>query len=223
MEILHGEGGDDAKHFARTLAEVYERYARQKGLDVEYLDSAFGHHVLRVRGVGAGLAFQGEQGKHCVQRVPPNDRSGRAQTSFVCVGVLPLPPERVSQNLAERDIEVVTQTGKQKAGGQNANKVASAVRMRHKPTGLSVFINGRDQIQNRKTALRILTAKVNDLANQQMWGDYAQAKEEQLGNRGRGGKVRTYNLMDGFVVDHRTGKRTSDVKGVLKGNLGVIR
>jgi protein subunit release factor A len=99
-----------------------------------------------------------------VQRVPPTERSGRWQTSMISVAVLPLPPENKEQPLREQDLEIITQTGKQKAGGQNVNKVASAVRMKHKPTGLCVMINGRDQGQNRKEALRILTARVSALA-----------------------------------------------------------
>lgn len=222
VEILHGEGGQDSKLFVDDLYDLYVKYAGQKGLATEILDDGDGHVVFKVTGRKAGLAFLHEAGNHCVQRVPPTERSGRRQTSFVTVAVLPLPPERTFVPLPERELDITTQTGKQKAGGQNANKVASAVRMVHKPTGMRVFINGRDQIQNRKEALRILTAKVNDARNNQTVEAYAAKKAEQMANRGRGSKIRTYNFIDNFVSDHRSGKDTRDVKSVMKGNLDLI-
>lgn len=223
VEVLHGEGGQDSKLFAADLADVYRRYAQLEKLSCETVESSEGHHVLKVKGKGAGRAFLGEEGLHCVQRVPPTERSGRFQTSFVAVAVLPLPPEGNFEALPERELEIKTQTGRQKCGGQNTNKVASAVRMTHRPTGLKVFINGRDQGQNRKEALRILTAKVNALRNAAAQEAYARGKSTQLASRGRGGKIRTYNLIDKLVTDHRTGRQSRDVKAVLKGNLKLVR
>lgn len=222
VEILHGEGGQDSKLFVGDLYDLYVKYAGQNGLKTEVLDNGDGHVVFKVTGRKAGLAFANEAGSHCVQRVPPTERSGRRQTSFVTVAVLPLPPEQKFIPLPDRELEITTQTGKQKAGGQNANKVASAVRMLHKPTGMKVFINGRDQIQNRKEALRILTAKVNDARNSQTVEAYAAKKSEQMADRGRGQKIRTYNFIDNYVTDHRSGKETRNVKAVMKGNLDLI-
>lgn len=218
VEILHGEGGAHSKEFASELRSLYERYARLKGLAVELLNAGEGHFVLKVSGQGAAQAFKGEAGKHCVQSF----RSGRPQTSFANVAVLPLPPVGQSRPLDDRDIEVICQTGKQKAGGQNCNKVASAVRMKHIPTGTTVMINGRDQGQNKQLALRVLTARVNELRMNAEAAEYAGQKASQLGERGRGGKARTYNLIENYVLDHRTGKRTNNVKAVMKGQLSLI-
>lgn len=222
MEIIYGEGGQDSKLFVADLFAMYLKYAARKGLTVETWTREPGHVVFEVTGRGAGLVFAPEAGKHCIQRVPPTERSGRRQTSFVTVAVLPLPPDGSVVPLPERELDVKTQTGKQGAGGQNVNKVASAVRMTHKPTGLRVFVNGRDQGRNRQEALRILTAKVNDLRNQADQARYTSEKGRQLADRGRGDKMRTYNFMKGFVKDHLTDKEVR-LETVLKGNLDLLR
>ena len=183
--------------------------------------------MLKVMGRNVWQAFKNEPGKHVVQRVPPTERSGRWQTSVISVAVLPLPPERALEPLQEKDLEITTQTGKQKAGGQNVNKVASAVRMKHKPTGLSVFINGRDQGQNKKEALHVLTARVNQLRLDKNSSDYDNLRTGQMkgiGDKlgGRGDKIRTYNFIKSRVVDHRLGVKTGNIKEVMKGNLTIL-
>ena len=140
---------------------------------------------------------------------------------------MPLPPENSQEVIPEKDLEIITQTGKQGAGGQNVNKVASAVRMKHKPTGLSVFINGRDQGQNKKEALRILTFRINEKKKQALENSYnSQRKEKMLagGNilGGRGNKIRTYNFIKSRVVDHVLELKTSNIKEFMKGNFKVL-
>lgn len=117
--------------------------------------------------------------------------------------------------LPESELAVTTQGGHGK-GGQHQNKRDSAVRMRHVPTGLTVFINGRDQHANRREALRILTAKVNDYKQSQADAQYAVARKAQLGDAGRGGKIRTYNFIDCRAVDHRSGRKTPHVRRVIE-------
>lgn len=222
LEIQFGEGGDDSKNFVEELYAAYERYVALNGLRIELLDASYGHRIAKVTGSGAGKAFQYENGKHCVQRIPDTETKGRKQTSIISVGVLPLMEKSAYQELKDKDLEVITQTGKQGAGGQNVNKVASAVRMKHLPTGLSVFINGRDQHKNRQEAYKILTAKVNEVTMEKINGDYASMRKAKMGNGKRSDKVRTYNFMESRVVDHRLGVKTSNVKGIMKGEFNLL-
>lgn len=222
VELRAGEGGQDSKLFIEDMVSMYCRWAQQNNLQSEILNDDDGHWVVRFWGRGAGRAFRHESGKHCVQRVPPTESRGRRQTSFVCVAVLPIPPRHEMRDLPEAEIEVKTQCGRQKAGGQHANKTASAVRMTHRPTGLQVFINGRQQHQNKEEARRILTARVRQMERERLYGDYEAKRREQLGDGTRGDKIRTYNFIDSRVVDHRLGTKTGDVKSVMKGQLGII-
>ena len=194
--------------------------ARRFKVEVVHRDD--GHIIANIKGRRVGQAFRHESGQHCCQRIPDTETKGRKQTSFISVAVLPL-KEDVWEPLRESDLEVITQTGKQGAGGQNVNKVASAVRMKHKPTGLSVFINGRDQGKNRAEALRILTARVNDERQAKADSAYAEFRRSRLGNGARGDKIRTYNFHgDVRVVDHRLGTKTANIKAVMKGQLELL-
>lgn len=201
---------------------MYVKYGTSCGFRNEILTSDDGHIIIKFSGKGVWQAFKNEPGKHCIQRVPPTERSGRRQTSMVSVAVLPLPPEEKEEPLKEQDLETICQTGKQKAGGQNVNKVASAIRMKHKPTGLCVFINGRDQAQNKKEARRILTVRVNQIRKEKEFGQYSKERKQQLGNGNRGDKIRTYNFIRSEVVDHNLGTRSNNIKEIMKGNLELI-
>lgn len=197
------------------------RYSRSLGFKDELLRSDFGHFVAKLWGEGVGNAFKNEPGKHCVQRIPPTEANGRKQTSIVVVGVLPIKDDSRFEPLKEEELETITQNGGG-PGGQHQNKTASAVRMRHKPTGVSVFINGRDQHSNKREALKILTAKVNEIRLAEIDADYAAIRKAQMGDGGRSSKIRTYNFMESRVVDHRLGTKTGNVKGVMKGEFSLL-
>ena len=197
------------------------KYSRILGFKDELLHSDFGHVVAKISGKGAGIAFKNEPGKHCVQRVPPTESKGRKQTSIVVVGVLPIKDDTRFEPLRPEDLETTCQNGSG-PGGQHQNKTASAVRMKHTPSGLAVFINGRDQHSNKREALQILTAKVNELRLSEIDADYAAIRKSQLGNGGRSNKIRTYNFMESRVVDHRLGTKTGNIKAVMRGEFQIL-
>lgn len=188
---------------------------------MDLLHSSEGHMIAKVSGKNVAQAFQNESGKHVVQRIPSNGK-GSKHTSFVSVMILPLPPEKEMKPLAQSDLDIKTQKG-HGPGGQNVNKTDSAVRMKHKPTGLQVVINGRDQYVNKRDALRILTAKVNEHYNdkEQTSHDANRLSQTKM-NRG-GDKTRTYNFLNSRVVDHNTGKKTRNIKAVMKGDFSLIK
>ena len=176
--------------------------------------------IFSLKGEGAARYFQYEAGIHCIQRVPPTERGGRVHTSIISVAVLPVP--KIEEfSIPQKEIEV-QQTKGSGPGGQNRNKVSCACRMTHKPTGLQVFIDGRDFQQNRKRAFKILSARVQYLRDSKQEKEYGDYRHRQVGTRGRGNKIRTYNFKNRRVVDHRLGKKTSRVEEVLNGRFDLI-
>ena len=197
------------------MLTAYLKYAEQNRLKSEILHSDEGHVIAKFCGKNVWSYFKYESGKHVVQREPPTENKGRRHTSLVVVGVLPLPPTCKEYQLQDSEVEVSTLRGSG-PGGQHKNKTDSAVRMRHKKTGLQVFIDGRDQHANRRAAISILTARVNDHYNKLKQASYDSNRKKQLGDSGRGDKIRTYNFLDGRIVDHRLNTRTNNIKAVLK-------
>lgn len=221
LELQFGEGGDDSKLFVEDLARAYIKWAQINNLEYDILDWENGHISLEIIGKNVLKYFQNESGKHCVQRVPPTERRGRKQTSMISVAVLPIRDEYIPP-FKDSDLEIKCQTGSQKAGGQNVNKVNSAVRMKHIPTGLSVFINGRDQHHNKKLAKQILSTKVEEYYSNITNSAYNSERKKLLGDTCRSGKTRTYNFTESRVVDHKTGKKTTQIDKVMRGRFDLI-
>ncbi len=206
IEVQSGEGGDDSKAFANELWSAYLAYAARNQLCPELSEEGPSKWSFTIRDRRAIDLFQDEAGGHCIQRVPPNERAGRRHTSYVTVVVTPLKTQKVV-TLKECDLEETFQRFGGK-GGQNQNKVCSGVRLRHKPTGIEVTISGRDQGQNRMTARSCLEAKLVQ------WSKSQQTRAAYSG-AGRGDKIRTYNMIDNRIVDHRNGVKCHRPEMVL--------
>lgn len=213
IEVRGATGGDEAKIWAQDLLRMYQRYATIKGWKAELLDDA----VLRVKGAGAFDTLQYEAGVHRVQRIPATERYGRIHTSTATVAVLPeLEETAVYINPGDVEWEFYRSGGK---GGQNVNKVSTAVRLRHRPSGMVVECQQeRYQGQNRENALRILRGR--------LWEKEEQKKAEALGNArsliGRGmrsEKIRTYNFPQNRVTDHRINKSWHNLEDMVDGKL----
>lgn len=222
VEVQFGEGGEDSKIFVHELLAVYTKYAVLQGFSCDLIHSDEGHAAIKVCGNGVWDAFKQEIGKHCVQRIPPTETRGRKQTSFVSVAVTPIPEEKSLKSLAESELRITFQKGHGK-GGQHQNTTDSACRIVHPKSGIMVFINGRDQHANRRDAIRIITARVNELEQEKLHAEH-NSMRKVLGKGGRGEteKIRTYNFLKSCAIDHRNGMKTSNVKGLMKGNLSLL-
>lgn len=216
LEFRPGPGGDEAKIWASDLQRMYSRYAGLSGWKVESLSES----AIRVKGVDVLSKLQYEAGTHRVQRIPTTERHGRIHTSTATVAVLPdIPESEIYVRPDEIEWEFYRSGGK---GGQNVNKVSSAVRLRHKPSGIVVTAQTeRDQYQNRQVALSLLRARLWE--KQEM--DRSQALSEQRSIIGRGmraEKIRTYNFPQNRVTDHRINKSWHNLEDIVEGKMSKI-
>lgn len=216
LEFRPGPGGDEAKIWAGDLMRMYLRYTNLLGWNVEVLSE----NAIKIKGTGAFNTLQYEAGTHRVQRVPSTERSGRIHTSTATVAVLPEIPE-TEIVIRPEDIEWdFFRSGG--AGGQNVNKVSSAARIRHKPTGIVVSCQTeRDQYQNRQTALSMLRGKLwelQELKNAQTISD----SRSVIGRGLRAEKIRTYNFPQDRVTDHRINKSFHNIEGIMNGKMQKI-
>jgi len=224
LEIRPAAGGEEAALFAGDLFRMYCRYAEKRNWKVEVLNAqetgigGFSDVVLAISGKGAYSQLKYESGVHRVQRVPATESSGRIHTSTATVAVLP-EMEEVEVEINPKDLEIDVYHSSS-AGGQNVQKVATAIRVLHKPTGIVVTCEDeRSQLQNREKAMRMLRARLYEREMENQRNARTEARRSQVGTGDRSEKIRTYNFPDGRVTDHRIGLTIHNVQSVLEGNI----
>lgn len=227
VEIRAAEGGEEAALFAADLYRMYARYADKRGWQVEVLSfnetgiGGFREIIFEVRGRGAYSRLKYESGTHRVQRVPETEAQGRIHTSTATVAVLP-EAEDVEVQVNDADLRVdIFHAGS--AGGQNVNKVATAVRLTHLPTGIVVTCQDeRSQLKNRQKAMAVLRARLLDMAQREQAAEITEARRAQVGRGERAEKIRTYNFPQDRVTDHRVGLTMHNLPRVLDGELDEL-
>jgi peptide chain release factor 1 len=227
VEIRAGAGGGEAGLFAADLFRMYSRYAEGKGWQVGIIDSnqseigGFKELIFEIKGKGAFSRFKHERGVHRVQRVPITEASGRLHTSTATVAVLPEAEEiELKVNPDDLKMEFFHSRG---AGGQNVNKVTTAVRITHLPTGIMASCQDeRSQIRNRMKAMAVLRARLLDLEQRKQSESVDKERRMQVGSGQRAEKIRTYNFPQNRVTDHRISSSFHNLQQVLDGELDEI-
>ncbi len=227
LEIRAGTGGDEAALFASDLFRMYSRYAQSKGWNVDIIDTSegpsggFKEIIAEVTGKGAYSRFKYERGVHRVQRVPTTEASGRIHTSTATVAVLP-EVDDLDVHVNDNDIRVdIFHSGG--AGGQNVNKVATAVRLTHIPPGLVVVCQDeRSQLRNRQKAMQVLKARLYEMERSKQEAEMTSMRRSQVGSGERAEKVRTYNFPQDRVTDHRVGITLHNLPKIMTGELDPL-
>jgi peptide chain release factor 1 len=227
LEVRAGAGGDEASLFAWELAHMYEKFAEIEGWDWKtnyeskndlggYKEASF-----EIKGKDIYSKMQYETGVHRVQRIPATEKNGRVHTSTASVAVLPIRKKvNFEINPADLEMEYSRSGGK---GGQNVNKVETAVRLIHKPTGIDVrSTNQRSQLANREKAMMILTAKLQQLKEEEEAKKYSANRKDQIGTGDRSEKIRTYNFPQDRVTDHRIKKSWHNLPKIMEGGIGEV-
>ena len=216
VEVRSGAGGDEAKIWANDLIRMYTRYGQRKNWKISLL----GETTLKIKGENVYGKLKQESGVHRVQRVPTTERYGRVHTSTASVVVLPkINSHEINIRPDELDWSFFRSGG---AGGQNVNKVSTAVRVTHKPTGIVVSCQQeRSQLQNRELALDLLRAKLWKKQQAKRQANLSQARSA-IGSGDRSEKIRTYNFSQNRVTDHRINKKWQNLEKIVDGDLDQV-
>jgi len=227
LEVRAGAGGEEASLFAEELAVMYSKYAALQGWTVEKLyssDSSMGGYKeasFEIHGRDVYKKLRFETGVHRVQRVPATEKMGRVHTSTATVAILPL-RKKTNIEIKPSDIEIETSRSGG-AGGQNVNKVETAVRIIHKPTGIDVrSTSQRSQLKNREAAMSILIAKLQAKQDEEENAKHSANRKGQIGTADRSEKIRTYNILQDRITDHRIKENFHNIEKIFLGYIDPI-
>ncbi len=227
LEVRAGAGGEEASLFAEELAHMYTRYAEKEGWKVFAVDesrSSLGGYKeasFEIRGKDVYKKLRFETGVHRIQRVPETEKMGRVHTSTASVAILPV-RKKTSIVISPNDLEIETSRSGG-AGGQNVNKVETAVRIIHKPTGIDVRSTAeRSQLKNRERAMSILIAKLEMKKEEEEAAKYSADRKSQIGTADRSEKIRTYNILQDRITDHRIKESWHNISRILEGEIDPI-